>query len=151
MKTEHTAMALAAAVALLLAGCAAGGVRSNPDVAQAFRNLSVSPTYDYWYLNHENDVYAVVGLERGWRIEDKMWHAVDPATPTFQKVVGLVADFPVPGGTTYGASLVDPQGAPIGIWFSSLIPGVRVDAERKLVVISTATPWAQGGDGDGKP
>jgi hypothetical protein len=153
MKPKHATIVFVAALALFISGCATGGVRSNPDVAQSFRNLSVPPGYSYWYLNLENDPYAVVGLERGWRIEDKMWHAVDPGTPTFGKVIGLVADFPVPGSTTTGATLVDPQGAPIGIWFSSLIPGVRVEPEQKLVVINTATPWAQGqgGGNDGKP
>ncbi len=153
MKPKHATIVFVAALALFITGCATGGVRSNPDVAQSFRNLSVPPGYSYWYLNLENDPYAVVGLERGWRIEDKMWHAVDPGTPTFGKVIGLVADFPVPGSTTTGATLVDPQEAPIGIWFSSLTPGVRVDAESKRVIIHTATPWMGGADGgsDGKP
>jgi len=153
MKPKHATIVFVAALALFISGCATGGVRSNPDVAQSFRNLSVPPGYSYWYLNLENDPYAVVGLERGWRIEDKLWRAVDPGTPTFGKVIGLVADFPVPGSTTTGATLVDPQGAPIGIWFSSLIPGVRVDAESKLVIIHTATPWMGGPDGgsDGRP
>jgi len=147
MKPKHATIVFVAAFALFIIGCATGGVRSNPDVARSFRNLSVPPGYSYWYLNLENDPYAVVGLERGWRIEDKLWHAVDPGTPTFGKVVGLVADFPAPGSAAFGATLVDPQGAPIGIWFSSLIPGVRVDAESKVVIIHTATPWMGGPDG----
>src|SRR5512136_1586124 len=115
MKTETIRMRLFAAVlALLLAACAAGGIRKNPDVDRAFRNLTVPPTASYWYLNLENEPYAVVGLEGGWRIEDKMWHPVTFGSPTFQKVVGLVEGFPVPGGRTSGSTLVDPQGNPIG-------------------------------------
>ncbi|HSV92919.1 MAG TPA: hypothetical protein VLH81_07575 [Desulfobacterales bacterium] len=147
MKPKRATIVFVAALALFISGCATGGVRSNPDVAQSFRNLSVPPGYSYWYLNLENDPYAVAGLERGWRIEDNLWQAVDPGTPTFGKVVGLVADFPVPGFTTFGATLVDPEGAPIGIWFSSLIPGIQVDADRKVVIINTATPWMGGPDG----
>jgi hypothetical protein len=147
MKTPSIILRSVLPLALILIGCAMGGVRGNPDVDQSFRNLKVPPGYGYWYLNLENDPYAVVGLERGWRVEDKLWQPVDPGTPTFGKVVGLVADFPVPGSTTFGATLVDPEGAPIGIWFSSLIPGIRVDAERKVVVIHTATPWMGGPDG----
>jgi len=147
MKTPSIILRSVLPLALILIGCAMGGVRGNPDVDQSFRNLKVPPGYGYWYLNLENDPYAVVGLERGWRVEDKLWQPVDPGTPTFGKVVGLVADFPVPGSTTFGATLVDPEGAPIGIWFSSLIPGIRVDAERKVVVINTATPWMGGPDG----
>lgn len=147
MKTQFKILRYILSLALILTGCAMGGVRGNPDVDQSFRNLKVPPGYSYWYLNLENDPYAVVGLERGWRIEDELWQAVDPGSPTFGKVVGLVADFPVPGFTTFGATLVDPEGAPIGVWFSSLIPGVQVDAERKVVVLHTAMPWMGGPDG----
>ncbi len=147
MKTKFKILRYILPLAVILTGCAMGGVRDNPDVALSFRNLNVSPGYSYWYLNLENDPYAVVGLERGWRIEDKLWQAVDPGTPTFGKVVGLVAELPVPGSRTFGATLVDPEGAPIGIWFSSLIPGIQVDAERKVVIINTATPWMGGPDG----
>ncbi len=147
MKTQSKILRYVLPLALILAGCAVGGVRGNPGVDQSFRNLNVPPGYSYWYLNLENDPYAVVGLERGWRIEDKLWQPVDPGTPTFGKVVGLVAEFPVPGARTFGATLVDQEGAPIGIWFSSLIPGVQVDAERRVVVLYTATPWMGGPDG----
>ena len=86
-----------------------------------------------------------MGLDRDWQFEDIMWHEVTPGTTTFNKVVGLVEDFPVPGGRTFGAALVDREGHQIGIWYSSLIPGVLVDLENKTVKISTATPWKQGG------
>jgi len=152
MKTQPKLLHCVLACGLLLTACAAGKARNSPDVYQAFRNLNVSSSYHYWFLNHENDPYAVVGLAPEWRIEDKMWNSVNPGTPTFQKVVGLVGDFPVPGSTTYGATLEDPQGKPIGIWYSSLIPGVQVEPENKLVTINTATPWMQGADGhDGRP
>ena len=149
MKTDQKSVTwFGVAVALVLTACAGiGAVRSNPEVDRSFRNLTVSPDYGYWYLNLEDNPYAVVGLQRDWRIEDIHWHPVDPRSPTFRKVVGLVEGFPAPGLRTYGGTLVDPQGNPIGIWYSSLIPGVRVDAENKLVTLSTATPWMQGPDG----
>jgi hypothetical protein len=137
-------------LALVLAGCAAAGkARLDPGVHQTFRDLNVPPSYQYWFLNHENDPYAVVGLAPEWRIEDKMWRSVAPGSDEFRKVIGLVEDFPAPGLKTYGATLVDPQGAPIGIWLSSLTPGIQVDPENKLVDITTATPWMGGADGNG--
>ncbi len=140
------------ALCALLAACAsAGRARNDPGVYESFRMLTVAPSYHYWYLNQENDPYAVVGLAPEWRIEDKLWRSVEPGSDTFRKVVGLVEGFPVPGSTTYGATLVDPQGHPIGIWFSSLTPGVSVDEDNKLVRIATATPWMGGPGNDGKP
>ena len=139
--------------ALLLTACAsAGRARNDAGVYESFRTQTVAPSYRYWYLNQENDPYAVVGLAPEWRMEDKLWRSVEPGTPTFQKVVGLVDSFPAPGLRTYGAQLVDHQGNPIGIWFSSLTPGILVDEENRQVSITTATPWMGGPDGgDGRP
>lgn len=128
-------------IAALLAACAAGGARSTPEVYRAFRSLNVPPDYEFWYFNQENSPYAVVGLQRPWRIEDLMWTPVAPGTDAFAKVVGLVGDFPVPGSTTYGATLVDAHGGAIGMWYSSLIPGVRLDPGSRIVSISIQRSW----------
>jgi hypothetical protein len=70
-----------------------------------------------------------------------MWTPVVPGTAVFAKVVALVGDFPVPGSTTYGATLVDAGGEAIGMWYSSLIPGVRIDPRSRIVSISIQRSW----------
>lgn len=127
--------------AALFVACAAGGARSTPEVYRAFRSLNVPPDHDFWYFNQENSPYAVVGLQRPWRIDDLMWTPVVPGTAVFAKVVALVGDFPVPGSTTYGATLVDAGGEAIGMWYSSLIPGVRIDPRSRIVSISIQRSW----------
>jgi hypothetical protein len=133
------------AAMLLLSACVTGRVRTSAEVARSFQDLTVPAAYTYWYLNQENAPYAVIGLEGEWRVEDKQWHPVKPGTPTFQKVVYLVGNFPDGGHRTSGATLLDPNGTLIGIWYSSLNPGVYIDPERKVVNITTREPWRQPG------
>jgi hypothetical protein len=132
-----------AAALIALACCTAeiGRVRNSPEVARDFEDLRVNPNYRYWFLNQENAPYGVAGLERGYRIEGYLWRELDPNSPTFRKVVGLVADFPWVNSTTSGFSILDPQGRTIGVWYSSLQAGITVDPETQLVFITTATPW----------
>jgi len=128
----------------LVAGCATanrGGLRNSREVARAFETFHVYPNHRYWFYNQENSPYAVVGLAAPYRIEDINWREVDPNTKTFEKVVGLVESFPAPGSFTYGAFILDPQGQPIGFWYSSLSAGISVNPETRIVTVSTAMPW----------
>ncbi len=136
--------ALAAVLIFSLWGCSAanrGGIRHSREATNAFERLHVFPGYRYYYLNLENSPYAVVGLEREYRIEDMLYTEVDPGSKTFEKVVGLVQDFPARGSFTTGAYILDPQGKRIGAWYSSLNAGIRVDPETKIVSITTRMPW----------
>jgi hypothetical protein len=99
-------LAVAVAVAILVSACSIanlGWLRNSEEVGQAFETLHVSSDYRYWYLYLENTPYAVLGLNREYRIEDILWTEVEPNSEVFQKVVGLVESFPVPGSRTYGA------------------------------------------------
>jgi hypothetical protein len=129
---------------LLVAGCFGanrGGLRNSREAGRAFETFHSEPNYRYWYYNQENNPYAVVGLQQPYRIEDVNWREVDPNTKTFEKVVGLVQSFPVRGSFTYGAYILDPQAQQIGMWYSSLDAGIKVNPETKVVSINTAMPW----------
>lgn len=146
--------AVAAAWAILISACSIaniGWLRNDEDVGRAFEKLQVSPDHRYWYLYLENSPYAVLGLKREYRIEDISWTEVDPGSETFQKVVGLVQNFPVPGSRTNGAQILDAKGERIGVWYSSMRAGITIDPDSKLVSITTGTPWMSGdGCDDGR-
>jgi hypothetical protein len=130
--------------ALAAAGCSTanrGGLRNSREVGRAFETLHAYPNHRYWFYNLENSPYAVVGLAAPYRIEGMLWTEVDPDTKTFEKVVGLVQTFPVRGAFTYGAYILDPQGQQIGVWYSSMNAGIKVDPETQLVSISTGMPF----------
>jgi hypothetical protein len=129
---------------MLAAGCSGanrGGLRNSREVGRAFETFHADPDYHYWYYNQENNPYAVVGLQQPYRLEDINWKEVDPNSKTFEKVIGLVQDFPVRGSFTYGAYILDPQAQQIGMWYSSLNAGIKVNPETKLVSINAAMPW----------
>ncbi|HSO59861.1 MAG TPA: hypothetical protein VLR50_02395 [Desulfobacterales bacterium] len=142
-------LAIATALAIMISACSIanfGWLRNSQDVGQAFETLHVSSDYRYWYLYLENTPYAVLGLNREYRIEDISWTEVEPGSEVFQKVVGLVERFPVSGSRAYGAYILDSNGERIGVWYSSMSAGISIDPATKIVFITTGTPWM---DGDG--
>ena len=154
MNHRHRSRILTAAAFLLLAtllaaGCSGanrGGLRNSREAGRAFEVFHAEPNYRYWYYNQENNPYAVVGLQQPYRIEDINWKEVDPDSKTFEKVVGLVQSFPVRGSFTYGAYILDPQAQQIGMWYSSLDAGIKVNPETHVVSVNAAMPWV-GNDG----
>jgi hypothetical protein len=135
------ALALAA---WFMAGCAGanrGGLRNSREVGRAFETFHAEPGYRYWYYNQENNPYAVVGLKQPYRIEDINWKELDPNSKSFEKVVGLVQNFPARGAFTYGAYILDPQAQQIGMWYSSLNAGIKVNPETNVVSVNAAMPW----------
>jgi hypothetical protein len=125
--------------AVFLAGCAMGniwGQRISTDVDRAFEKLQVNPEYRYYYYGLENSPYAVVGIEKQYHIGDPDWREVDPRSEAFKKVVGLVRYFPWYNSFTNGRYIVDSEGRPVGVCYSSLMVGFRVNPETGDVIAS---------------
>ena len=142
--TTRVNFAIAAAVVILICACSIGNVgrlRNSEDVGRSFAALQVPSNYRYWYLYLENSPYAVVGLNREYRIEDISWTEVEAGSEVFRKVVGLVESFPVPGYITYGAYILDSKGERIGVWYSSMGAGITIDPNTGVVSITTLMPW----------
>jgi hypothetical protein len=135
---------------LCCVGCAGanyGGLKHSRDVTQAFETYHVWPDHRYYYLNQENNPYAVVALQAGYMISDNRWIEFDPQTDKLKKEVDLVKGFPVNYSNAYGSYLMDSMGNQIGYWYSSLpIRSLKVDDETKKVSIYTASPWLNDDD-----
>ena len=149
--TTRVNFAIAAAVAILICACSIGNfgrLRNSEEVGRSFAALQVSSNYRYWYLYLENSPYAVVGLEREYRIEDISWTEVEAGSEVFRKVVKLVEGFPVSGYVTYGAYILNSEGERIGVWYSSMVAGITIDPNTKVVSITTRKPWIDGPGND---
>ena len=141
---------------LLVAGCSTanrGGLRNSQEVYRAFEVYHVFPNYRYYFQGVENNTKALAGLQEPYRIVDPDWTPVNPNSATYEKVVGLVTDFPVDSNFTYGAYILDPKGQTIGVWFSSLNAGIEVNPETNVVTITSGVNvggwFGSGGSGVG--
>ena len=135
---------------LLLAGCAAGNygyLRHNRDVTHAFESLHVYPEHRYYYLNQENNPYAVVALQNSYRLKGHMWVEFDPHSEKFEKVIGLIKFNAVSYARPHGSYIHDPAGNQIGYWFSSLrMRSLKINDQNQSVSIYTDMPWLRDDD-----
>lgn len=138
------------AAMLYFLGCAGanhGSVKHSRDVTQAFETYHVYGGHRYYYLNQENNPYAVVALQNGYTISDNRWVEFDPQTDKLEKVVDLVKGFPDNYANAYGSFLKDSAGNQVGYWYSSLaLRSLKVDNETRKVSIYTDSPWLRDDD-----
>ena len=149
--------ALCVGISLFCFGCSGanyGSLKNSRDVTQDFETYHVWPDSRYYYLNQENNPYAVVALQQGYTISDNRWVEFDPKTDKLEKVVDLVKDFPANYANAYGAYLKDPMGnhvemCPWHIVDETLqeLETLKVDSETKNVSIYTDSPWLRDDDG----
>jgi len=84
-----------------------------------------------------NIPYAIVGLQKDYRIHDISWKKVDPNSARLSHIEDLVQFFPVQGSVVYGAYILDSHNKRIGTWYSSLTAGVSVNNKTKTISITT--------------
>ena len=135
-------------VSVLIYGCAAanhGSLSRSQEVTRTFENLEAFADHRYFYLNQENNPYAVVALQYAYMITDPLWVQMDPNSETFKRVIGLVEKFPVYSNfPAYGSYILDHQMNRIGYWYSSLRSvSISVDNANRNVSINTEKPWIE--------
>jgi hypothetical protein len=131
---------------IFFTGCSTadyGSLKHSRDITQAFETYHVFPNCRYYYLNQENNPYAVIALKAPYTLSSSnQWTEFDPDSDKFKKEVGLVEGFPVNYSYSYGSYILDHQGNQIGYWYSSLrLTSIKVDDESKKVSVYTETPW----------
>ena len=144
--TGLTVWIAAVIVTLLLFGCAANANYISPkksnEMTLAFETYQLSDEYQYFHLGWDNHPYAIIGLKPGYTIVSRYWTPMDPEKTSLKKLVDAI--YVGPKWRPRGATVVDQQGNPIGVWYSSAAAvGIKVNPENQQVSIFTDQPWAR--------
>jgi hypothetical protein len=139
---------LGVATVFLLGGFLAPGLSTasigefqiSKSVAQNFEAHRFNSDFRYFTLMDGDIPYAILGLQRGYRIHGISWKEIDSNSAQLSHMEDLVQLFPVQGSVVYGAYILDSQNQRIGTWYSSLTAGVTVNNGNKFVSITTDRP-----------
>jgi len=137
------------AAAILLAGFAMpvlshasiDGLQISKELTQDYDTHHFNSGYHYYALMDAGSPYAIVGLEKGYRITGPYWKRVNPDSPRFASLVNLVKESPLEGSSTYGAYILDSQNRKIGTWYSSYMAGAAVNNRTRSVSITLDHDW----------
>lgn len=134
------------AASTMLSGCFEnyGRLKHNDEVTRAFQTSQVEPDYKYYYYGRTNMPYAIVGIDRAYHMQSRVWREVDHDTEQFKKMIFWVWDDVYVPFYLSGAYITDPGGKKVGIWYSSIwYAAVRFEENNRIVVMPD-TPFLGG-------
>ncbi|MGL1931180.1 MAG: hypothetical protein OCC45_05415 [Desulfotalea sp.] len=129
MKNKILNFGLSLVTLLMVTSCASDGsygklVQSN-DVQQAFVYAKMPATYNYYYNGPENNLVAIVGLDKDIVLTSKYWHPIDLTEERMKNIYSTIqsewftsGNRPKDGNLSAGANLFDPAGKQVGVLFT---------------------------------
>ena len=135
-----------------LSGCSMsnyGKLKSNPEVTRTFEAYQILPDHKYYYRGTFSRPIAIVGINKNFVLNSKLWLEIDPKSKDFHTLIDRVSLQGL-GSTTqpWGFTILDKSGNDVGVWYSAIrAAAVQID-ERGLIVnlsaIRTVTVGDQG-------
>jgi hypothetical protein len=129
------------ALAVGISGCLQnyGQFSRDSQVSEAFRSGLVPPELNYFYAGRETMPYAIMGIDPGYAISSSLWTAFEPQPEQLRKMSSNI--YGKQQYDPYGFNILAPDGAFVGIWFSSLhFPSVKVDEQNRTVAVQYKNP-----------
>ena len=150
--TTHNSRSLKAvivAAVFLLAGFAmpglshasTGAFQINNALTQNLDMDHFNSGYHYYVLMDAGNPYAIVGLQKGYRISAPYWKAISLDSSRFSHLAAIDEDYPILGSITYGAYILDSHNRRIGTWYSSYMAGEAANQQTKMVSITLHHNW----------
>lgn len=124
-------------VAGILSGCAGnyGTIRSNTALLDQYRGGGLPDHYNYYYCGRSSLPYAVVGIDRSYGFNERVWFKIDAKQEVYKKIYNL-SDLHRDASRLFTSDILDTQGQKIGVWFSfyTTTP-VQIDPETRMVTV----------------
>ena len=147
-----------------LSGCSAlsgpyGSIVPDGAAHKAFNAFVLDPNVNYYYSGPDIYPNAVMGLDKAYVLDNDLWKPLEPNPKAFKKMIQDMQYKAQSHGTLqHGFVIKDPQGKPIGVWYSILSIKTMVVKMGKENKVSIYTPelaifpedLKHGGDGGGK-
>jgi hypothetical protein len=121
----------------VIAGCAGsyGKLVSNPVIMDQYQTGTLSDDYQFYYSGREGLPYAVVGIDKTYQFNARLWFKIDSMDQVYKKISNL-SDLHPDASRMRAADILDHNGKRIGVWFSYYYyTPVRINSETGVVEI----------------
>ena len=124
--------ALLCSVILSTASCTCfknyGQFVTNADVTAAFNKAEINPGFDYYISGSDTYPRSILGLNKAYKFDAKLWKKVELTSEELKELTTRMQQRAISccGQTLFGFAILDEKGKQIGIWYSILVPGIRI-------------------------
>ena len=134
----------------ILGGCAMsnyGRLESNSDIRRAFETYQIMPDHTYYYRGTFSRPFVIVGINKNFELNSKLWVEIDPQSKDFRTLIDRVS-LQGSGSTTrpWGFRILDHSGSAVGVWYSAIRAAtVEVNENGQIVNLSPLRIVTRGG------
>ncbi|MEA3230350.1 MAG: hypothetical protein U9Q05_01160 [Thermodesulfobacteriota bacterium] len=126
---------------IIFSGCSGsyGKLRGSSEITQTFLQKQMLPGYNYYYDGRKAIPYAVVGIRDDYVMTSKFWTPIKKDSSQFGRLLDWLYGSEI--WDPRGAEILDPEGNPIGIWFSAYTyTRIEFGPENQVNVFSPYVP-----------
>jgi hypothetical protein len=124
-----------------------GRLESNSDIRRAFETYQIMPDHTYYYRGTFSRPFVIVGINKNFELNSKLWVEIDPQSKDFRTLIDRVS-LQGSGSTTrpWGFRILDHSGSAVGVWYSAIrAAAVEVNENGQIVNLSPLRIVTRGG------
>jgi len=122
-----------------------GKLKRDRDANRTFQTYKVLSTHKYYTSGLSNIPYAIIGVDKKYKLRPGMWREVQLTTPLLRSWVSKMDN--IYGYPPYGSIILDDNGQKIGIWYSSKQwTTVIIEEDNEIAILAPEPPGFSGGN-----
>jgi hypothetical protein len=122
-----------------------GKLKRDRDVNQTFQTYKVLSTHNYYTSGQASVPYAIIGIDKKYKLRPGIWQEVQLTTPLLRSWVSKMDN--IYGYPPYGSTILDDSGQQIGIWYSSKQwTTVIIEEDNEIAILAPEPPGFGGGN-----
>jgi len=122
-----------------------GKLKRDRDVNRKFQTYKVLSTHKYYTSGIAKIPYAIIGVDKKYKLRPGMWREVQLTTPLLRSWISKMDN--IYGYPPYGSIILDDTGQKIGIWYSSKQwTTVIIEEDNEIAILAPEPPGFGGGN-----
>ncbi len=136
--------ALCAALELPVLNLKYGSLERDREVTKIFETAQILPNHKYYTHGWGTVPYAIIAVQDKFKLRMGLWKEVDVTVPLLRSWINQmdnVYEYP-----PYGSRILDHQGNPLGVWYSSKQwTTIVIEEENQIAIFAPEPPGFRGG------
>ncbi len=122
-----------------------GKLKRDRDANRTFQTYKVLSDHTYYTSGLTNIPYAIIGIHKKYKLRPGMWREVQMTKPLLRSWISKMDN--IYGYPPYGSIILDDNGIPMGIWYSSKQwTTVIIEENNEIAILAPEPPGFAGGN-----
>lgn len=121
-----------------------GKLERSSEITEIFQTYQILPNHNYYYSGWGSVPYAIIAIDKQYKLRKGLWHEVDVTVPMLRNWVremDIIYGYP-----PYGSRILDNNGRQLGVWYSSKQwTTVIIEEQNEIAVLAPEAPGFRGG------